>query len=113
MFLILLIFQCHIRLKTPEHARILVDYFSSHHTVQSRGLDDTGIVLPKSSSDVSKAIKLEVVQGKREELYWEKVPAKIRQQALLTASELPKPTALHNTKLEMDTGKRSRKRRKH
>ena len=104
--------QCHIRLKTPVHAQILVDYFSSRPTLQSRGLDDAGSILSKSSSDLGKAIKMEVVQGRREELYWEKVPPKVRQQALRRCDQ-PPSTAVHDTTSEMDSGKGSRKRRKH
>ena len=103
--------QCHIRLKTPRHAQVLVNHFSSNPTLQSRGLDDAGINLSKSSSDLGKAIKMEVVQGIREEVYWEKVPPKVRQQAL-TQSNQSLPGDVHDAS-QMAAEKRTRKRRKH
>jgi len=49
--------------------------------VQERGLDDTGTT-QKSNGDT---ITMEIVQGKREELYWDKVPEKVRKQAVQKA----------------------------
>lgn len=44
------------------------------------GLDDIGAI-----SDTENAIAMEFVQGKREEFYWDKVPEKVRKQAVQKA----------------------------
>ena len=54
-----------------------MDYFSSRHIAQSSGLDNRG-----SESPEAKAIVPEIVLGKREEVYWDKIPEKIRRQAV-------------------------------
>ncbi|KAI0787136.1 hypothetical protein BC629DRAFT_1582279 [Irpex lacteus] len=55
---------CYLRLATPKYTTQLVAHFSDNPVVQTTGLDDT------------------VVDGTREELYWLKVPEKIRRQAV-------------------------------
>jgi hypothetical protein len=57
-----------------------VSYFTTHLTTQERGLDDKGTIVDNESG--SKPITVELVQGKREELYWDKVPEKVRKQAV-------------------------------
>jgi hypothetical protein len=62
-----------------------VDYFSSHYIIQSNGLDDLGsevVSREVDSASTSKPILPETVLGKREEIYWEKVPEKTRKQAV-------------------------------
>lgn len=54
-----------------------MDYFSNHHIAQMSALDGNG----SESSDV-KVIVPEIVLGKREEVYWEKIPEKLRRQAV-------------------------------
>lgn len=54
-----------------------MDHFTPLSITQDRGLDDTG-----TPSNAKNAITLEIVQGKREELYWEMVPEKVRRQAV-------------------------------
>ncbi|KAG6902215.1 hypothetical protein C0995_003047 [Termitomyces sp. Mi166 len=73
--------SCHLRLATPKHAHILVDHFLSNPTVHSTGLDDTG----KPSDGASPPVLIELVTGKREQLYWEKVPEKVRRLAVQKA----------------------------
>jgi hypothetical protein len=51
---------------------------------QSTGLDADGVV-PLAPR---KPIVVELVEGKKEELYWEKVPEKARRQAVQNALEL-------------------------
>lgn len=70
--------SCYLRLASPEHGRILVDHFSSQPVVQSCGLDDIG----KTPGASQKAIAMEIIEGKKEEVYWEKVPEKVRRQAV-------------------------------
>jgi len=75
--------QCHIRLSTPPHSEELVAYFSSHLLSQASGLDGVGSSVGSTlSASPSKPIELEMVLGKREEVYWEKVPEKVRRQAV-------------------------------
>ncbi|KAJ7633166.1 hypothetical protein FB45DRAFT_695804, partial [Roridomyces roridus] len=70
---------CYIRLTDGAHARDLVDYFTSNRMVQTSGLDETGC------PDGSLPVEAELVVGKREEVYWEKVPEKVRGQAVRKA----------------------------
>ncbi|KAF9480711.1 hypothetical protein BDN70DRAFT_856432 [Pholiota conissans] len=79
--------SCHIRLSTPLHAQQFVQYFSTHPIVQTSGLDSVGIS-QQSSPSGSSSITLELVSGKREEVYWEKVPEKICRQAVNKALKL-------------------------
>jgi hypothetical protein len=51
--------------------------------LQTSGLDDVGVT-PMDSNP----IRVELVVGKREEFYWEKVPEKIRRQAVEKAITL-------------------------
>jgi len=87
--------QCHLRLTTPRQVKILVEYFAENPVVQLQGLDASGASLD-SADATSKPITMEVVQGKREEVYWERVPEKVRRQAVqkaiaqMTASDHPK-----------------------
>jgi hypothetical protein len=53
---------------------MLIDHFNANSVIQSSGLGGTA----SSSSSADKAILMEMVLGKKEELYWEKVPEKIR-----------------------------------
>ncbi|KAJ2930066.1 hypothetical protein H1R20_g7030, partial [Candolleomyces eurysporus] len=77
---------CYLRLSTPECARYLASYYNNHQTVQANGLDDTGTSHSPDSSP--KPISIEVVPGTREEVYWQKVPEKIRRSAVEKAVQL-------------------------
>ncbi|KAF8806200.1 hypothetical protein BYT27DRAFT_7141780 [Phlegmacium glaucopus] len=81
---------CHVRLRTPLHAQQLVHHLSSNPIVQTSGLDTSGTSFAHlSSSDINlKPIVAEQVLGKREEVYWEKVPGKVRRQAVEKALSL-------------------------
>lgn len=46
-------------------------------------MDDSGNTFPANKS--ASVITMEIVQGKREELYWDKVPEKVRRQAVQKA----------------------------
>ncbi|KAG1752410.1 uncharacterized protein EDB91DRAFT_1195246 [Suillus paluster] len=70
--------SCYLRLASPEHACALVDYFFGQAIMQSHGLDDMG----KNPATSQKAIIMEIIAGKKEEVYWEKVPEKVRRQAV-------------------------------
>ncbi|KLO07908.1 hypothetical protein SCHPADRAFT_859587 [Schizopora paradoxa] len=96
---------CHLRLCSSLSARRLVEHFNAARILQSNGLDADGT----KDMDSSNVISMELVQGRREELYWEKVPLKIRQQAIAKATSGAQTTV--ESGLEEDT--RKRKRRKH
>ncbi|KIJ57234.1 hypothetical protein M422DRAFT_40734 [Sphaerobolus stellatus SS14] len=70
--------SCHLRLVSPSDAATLVSSFSESSIAQKDSLDQEG----HDPSSSRPAITIELVQGKREELYWEKVPEKIRQAGL-------------------------------
>ncbi len=59
-------------------------HFTTHPTCQTSGLDNLG-VKPEAPDTT---IAPELVLGKREELYWEKVPEKVRRQAVDKALKL-------------------------
>lgn len=75
--------KCFLRIRSSGEASTLIEHFHTNSLAQSTGLDADGIV-PSVSV---KAIVLELVEGKKEELYWEKVPEKVRQQAVQKALE--------------------------
>ena len=56
---------------------------------------------------------IEIVQGKKEELYWEKVPEKVRRQAVQKAiNELQAKELLLDEDVTMNSNRRKRKRDK-
>ncbi|KAJ4499077.1 hypothetical protein C8R41DRAFT_83332 [Lentinula lateritia] len=77
---------CYIRFSSPSQASALRSYLTRHHIVQNTALDDTGIEMEKAQTHKTKYIEVEVVQGKKEEIYWEKVPMKVRQEAVRKAT---------------------------
>lgn len=79
--------------------------------MQSHGLDEIG----NNPGASEKAITTDIIEGKKEEVYWEKVPEKVRRQAVEKAvralrSSHP-PVSTHLTQ-EHSEGGRSRKKRK-
>ncbi|TFK43971.1 hypothetical protein BDQ12DRAFT_596164 [Crucibulum laeve] len=107
--------SCHVRLSTPQHAEQFVQHFSAHPISQANGLDDKGV--PPDAS--RKAITVELVLGKREELYWQHLPEKIRQQAVEKAVNILQGGASNNNAVgdegagnNVETGERKRKRKK-
>lgn len=79
--------SCHLRLASPHHSTVLTEHFTHHPTIQSNGLDGTGGTPGKGE----KAIDTEIMQGKKEELYWEKIPEKVRHQAVEKAIRAQRP----------------------
>ena len=73
-------------MRTPLHAQQLVHCLSSAQIVQASGLEASGVRLAVHSSLLlgksDSPITAEQVLGKREEVYWQKVPEKIRRQAV-------------------------------
>ncbi|KAH9939959.1 hypothetical protein B0H21DRAFT_583441 [Amylocystis lapponica] len=102
---------CYLRLATPQQTALLIAFFESHPTAQLRGLDNAGT--PVTSATQAKALVLEVVDGTREELYWTKVPEKVRRQAVERSFRLADPSAgvKQEPLAEPDPRKRKRRRR--
>ncbi|KAJ6531084.1 hypothetical protein B0H19DRAFT_1384340, partial [Mycena capillaripes] len=75
--------SCYLRLMTASHAKRLVEHFAQNPTVLTSGLDDSGCPLREQGD--KKPIDAELVLGKREEVYWEKVPEKVCLQAVQKA----------------------------
>lgn len=75
--------KCFLRIRSSGEASTLVECFNTNSLAQATGLDADGAA-PSASA---KAIVLELVEGKKEELYWEKVPEKVRQQAVQSTLE--------------------------
>ncbi|KAH9884926.1 hypothetical protein C8Q73DRAFT_718494 [Cubamyces lactineus] len=115
---------CHLRVSAPHHAQTLVSAFQTRPIVQRQGLDDAGAPLPPDSNreGTIKAIEMEVVRGTREELYWSKVPEKVRREAVRkaiaqTSSSQSGDADGEGAQEDADTagepqGKRKRKRRR-
>ena len=76
--------KCFLRIKSPKEASALVEHFRTNLLAQATGLDADGV----APSAPKKPIVIELVEGKKEELYWEKVPEKARRQAVQNALKL-------------------------
>ncbi|THH05202.1 hypothetical protein EW145_g4966 [Phellinidium pouzarii] len=81
--------NCYLRLAAPSYARTLVKYFSSREVTQENALDSAGV--PQSKRGVSMPIEVELIQGRKEEMYWAKVPENIKKQAIAKAQTHAKP----------------------
>ncbi|CAO3632433.1 unnamed protein product [Mucor hiemalis] len=64
----------HIRLSDPDNARKMCDYFTQHHVVQETGQDTNGQERDTHTFD---CLKLRVIRGTEEEIYWEKESKKL------------------------------------
>ncbi|KAG7097544.1 hypothetical protein E1B28_004883 [Marasmius oreades] len=74
--------SCYLRVTTPGHATAIIDYFTLNKVAQGSGLDACGSPLPLKPAPHSSAIMVELVLGRREQIYWEKVPLKVRTAAV-------------------------------
>ncbi|TBU42679.1 hypothetical protein BD309DRAFT_991526 [Dichomitus squalens] len=114
--------SCHVRVATPAHARMLVSALADRPVVQAAGLDDAGA--PPSEAGATrgaKPVKGELVDGEREALYWNKLPEKVRREAvrkaIAQAFQRVEDAATggegeHDAAAEERQGKRARKRRR-
>ncbi|KAG6882223.1 hypothetical protein C0993_011466 [Termitomyces sp. T159_Od127] len=110
---------CHLRLATPKHAHVLVNHFRFNPTFHSAGLDDIGRPSESEPDGKSPPVVVELVTGKREQLYWEKVPEKIRRQAVQKALGSARGSValsvesgnVNGSDGATDVGKRKRRRR--
>ncbi|KAJ7080427.1 hypothetical protein B0H15DRAFT_787274 [Mycena belliarum] len=100
--------SCYLRLTTPSHATTLMAQFSENHVVHASGLDDSGC--PGQANE--KHVEVELVLGKREEVYWEKVPEKVRLQAVQKALGQVNAPPGENDGEAGDGRRRQRKRQK-
>ena len=76
--LTLVVCQCHLRLASPDYTTRLIDYFDTRSKTQAHELDVTG----RTPLEDDKSITMERVRGKKEELHWDKIPEKVRRQAV-------------------------------
>ncbi|KAG9016108.1 hypothetical protein FRB93_011582 [Tulasnella sp. JGI-2019a] len=74
--------SCHIRIASSSFAPTLTKFFSAQRLVQTGALDDQG-----ASDGSGQPIQVEIVEGRREEIYWEKVPEKTRLAAMVLAEQ--------------------------
>ncbi|KAI6034571.1 hypothetical protein BKA83DRAFT_4191928 [Pisolithus microcarpus] len=79
--------SCYLRLASPHHTDILTEHFTRHPTVQVNGLDDTG----RAPNENEQTIKMELIEGKREALYWKNIPEKVRRQAVEKVLQAEQP----------------------
>lgn len=89
------VYQCYLRFSSPPHAAFFVKYFSDHTVTQSFALDGEGkqIAETNTTGSATPIITPELVTGKREELYWQKVPEKVRRQAVEKALNVARCSA--------------------
>ncbi|PPQ72779.1 hypothetical protein CVT24_012805 [Panaeolus cyanescens] len=83
--------NCFIRLKTPAHASRFVHHINSQNLYQQSGLDATGASAPiagKPETSAASYLRAELILGTREEVYWNKVPERVRRQAVERAVSL-------------------------
>jgi hypothetical protein len=68
---------------TPSHARLLKDFFATRAISQAHGLDDAATTVTEPNEGTP--LVMEIVQGRKEEVYWERVPESVRRQAVQQA----------------------------
>jgi xRRM domain-containing protein len=74
--------QCHIRVSHPTQSQAIVSYLAQTTLVQSDGNDATIRSQSIYTEDETRPLVAELVQGRAESIYWEKVPEKIRRVAI-------------------------------
>ncbi|KAF8589649.1 hypothetical protein K439DRAFT_1383226 [Ramaria rubella] len=95
---------CYLRLAAPTYATQLISHFAVTSVAQQDALDQTGSVVTQERP----GIELELVKGKREELYWDKVPEKVRNAALAHLQDTKDP----QNHAEKDANQRRKRRKK-
>ncbi|KAG8889656.1 hypothetical protein FRB98_003459 [Tulasnella sp. 332] len=76
---------CHIRTSCSAFASDIVNFFSARRILQIGALDDRGTCGDGKLGQ--QPIQMEIVDGRREEIYWEKVPEKTRLAAVSLAAQ--------------------------
>ncbi|KDQ64102.1 hypothetical protein JAAARDRAFT_27728 [Jaapia argillacea MUCL 33604] len=110
--------SCYLRVATPDHNSLLVEHFATFPIIQRDGLDAEGAKLLSTSStskgQEGQPIEVEAVTGKKEDLYWDKVPEKIRRAAVERALRgAVADGGRHIEDGDEDKAKRKRKRKKY
>ena len=98
--------QCHVRLSSPDHAKLLVDYFTANRVVQVDGQDATG-----REGEAQGWIVAQVVTGRLEEMYWDKVPERIRVDVMRRIQQQDAPPAEQGTHDGPSDNKRKRRKK--
>ncbi|KAJ7355840.1 hypothetical protein DFH08DRAFT_1076830 [Mycena albidolilacea] len=101
--------SCYLRLTTAAHAKNLVEHFAQNLTIHAGGLDDSGS--NRLTGEGVKPVDAELVLGKREEVYWEKVPQKVCLQAVQKALGL-ESAPVENEPVSGEGRQRQRKKQK-
>ncbi|KAF8958493.1 hypothetical protein BDZ97DRAFT_1923669 [Flammula alnicola] len=112
--------SCLSKINSDDYLDSVIHVCAHHPTrnTQTSGLDGIGTRLLMPSDSFSSAITPELVLGKREEVYWEKVPEKVRRQAVDKALKLvggSTETGVKRTQVNQahdDVHGRQRKRRR-
>ncbi|TFY52511.1 hypothetical protein EVG20_g10519 [Dentipellis fragilis] len=73
--------MCYLRLSDPQHADAILSSFSTTPQAQAQPLDTAG----SAPAPGVKPIALELLQGRQEAAYWEKIPEKVRREAVMKA----------------------------
>ncbi|KAJ7264871.1 hypothetical protein B0H12DRAFT_1180152 [Mycena haematopus] len=102
--------SCYLRLTTAVHAKNLVEHFTQNPTIHASGLDDSGC--HSDGNGATKPVDTELVLGKREEVYWEKVPQKVCLQAVQKALGLVVVGAPVENEVGSGEGRPQRKKRR-
>ncbi|KAF8324567.1 uncharacterized protein EI90DRAFT_3000472 [Cantharellus anzutake] len=83
---------CYLRLSDSSYSSMIQSYFASNLVYQSSGTDSAGNKATADTPSSRKLIQAEIVSGRKERIYWEKVPEKLRMSAIRkanTAAEKP------------------------
>jgi hypothetical protein len=98
-----------VRVTGPEHAHALHSHFTESEIAHLGATDDRGG--PPTAGE-SKPISVQLVDGTPEELYWEKVPEKIRREAVkrLRVAAGMHTDGAEERAAEVDVRRRKRKR---
>lgn len=100
-----------MRLSNSTHADAIRNHFAGGKVVQDGALDNSG--QPSASHPKLQPLEVELVAGKKEEMYWDKVPAKIRMQALEKTRSLLSSEDTGTSQNNASEGRTKQKRRKH
>lgn len=98
--------NCYLRFLSATKAATFHRVFSDIHVYHISGLDEIGSL--DKTAGCATPIQVEYVQSKKEEIYWQKVPEKVRRQAVLKAVQGGEGSSARRD----DEGERPAKRRK-
>lgn len=99
-----------MRLANSSTADTIVEYFFSNKLVQRDSLDSSGSL--STSHPKTQPLEVELVTGKKEELYWSKVPERIRMQALAKATASAREQGAIPQSVAAEEGKKPKRRKR-